>query len=119
MDDRETRKGMEASRVEAREDGIFSMLREFYTRRMLSVAIVVWGSAIIMLALAVLCAVQFFQSEETRYQVMYAALFVCFMQWAALPKVFAWQVLHNNRIKREIQRVEVRILDEIRTLKAG
>ena len=42
-------------------------------------------------------------------QIMFAVLFLCGVQMIALIKIFAWQMIHRNGIKREIKRLEIRI----------
>jgi len=40
---------------------------------------------------------------------MYAAGFVCFVHGISLIKIFAWQIIHRNGLRREIKRLEIRI----------
>jgi ABC-type spermidine/putrescine transport system permease subunit I len=96
---------------EAREDTLRSMISSFYSRKMLSTVILVWVSFLVCFALAVASAVLFFRADQTRDQILYAALFVCFMQWSTLTKIFAWQTIHKNSIKREIKRLEIRVAE--------
>lgn len=100
----------------AREDTIGSMLSEFYSRKMLSIAILVWVWAIVFCAGASVCAYLFFNADQTRDQIMYAALFVCLVLFIAFMKAFAWLMLARNSIKREIKRLELRIADLAQTL---
>lgn len=96
---------------DSREDTLRSMVSSFYSRKMLSTAIVVWASFLFCFGLAVASAVLFFRTDQIRYQLVYAALFVCFMQWSTLMKIFAWQTIHKNSIKREIKRLEIRVTE--------
>lgn len=91
------------------EDGLKQMVKDFYNRRMLSIVAVFWGSGLAFMAVAVWWAVAFFRAEATRDQIMYAAGFVVLMTWLGLLKVFAWQMIHRNSIKRELKRLELRI----------
>lgn len=118
MNDEEIRKmiGNTGAYDDSREDTLRSMLSDFYSRRMLSTAILVWANFLFFLALAVVSAVLFFKTDQTQYQIMYAALFVCFMQWSTLGKIFAWQVIHKNSLKREIVRLGIRLADISRKL---
>ena len=113
MNDEEIRKMIENTGTydDSREDTLRSMISDFYSRRMLSTAILVWVNFLLFLALAIVSAVLFFRTDRTQYQIMYAALFVCFMQWSTLGKIFAWQVIHKNSIKREIVRMGIRLAD--------
>ena len=100
----------------AQEDTIGSMITEFYSRKMLSVAILVWAWAIVFAAGAGGSAFMFFATDQTKAQIMYAALFVCLVLFIGLLKVFAWQMLARNSIKREIKRLELRIAELAQTL---
>jgi hypothetical protein len=94
---------------DVRENTVRSMLGDFYNRRMLSTAIFVWVWGLAVVVGAVFCAVRFLNTTETRYQIMFAAIFICCVQFLALTKIFAWQLIHRNGILREIKRLELRI----------
>jgi hypothetical protein len=96
---------------DAREDTIRSMLSEFYSRKMAATAVFVWAIGVIFLALAVYSAVAFFRTDQTKYQILYATIFITCFHAMGLMKIFAWQVLHRNSIKREIKRLELRIAE--------
>ena len=100
-----------------KEDTLWSMVRQFYNRKMLSVIILAWVYFIIVLALAVLSGIRFFESEQTKDQIMYAAIFVCCVQLVSLIKIFAWQVVHRSGIKQEMKRLELRIAELNETVK--
>ena len=100
-----------------KEDMLWSMIKQFYNRKMLSVIILGWVYFIIVLALAVLSGIRFFESEQTKDQIMYAAIFVCCVQLVSLIKVFAWQMIHRSGIKQEIKRLELRIAELNETVK--
>jgi hypothetical protein len=103
----------------SKETTLRSMLADFYNRKMLSTAIFIWVWGLAVIAGATYCAVQFFRNVETRDQIMYAALFVCCVQFLALTKVFAWQMIHRNGILREIKRLELRIVAAGETSKSA
>ena len=117
MDDEQIKKIIEDTYDSPREEGIMSMVGDFYNRKMLSTVILVWSMAVIFMAGAVYSAVKFFDTNDTRYQIMYAVLFMTFIQWVGAIKVFAWQMIHRNSIKREIKRLELRIAELNQTLK--
>jgi multisubunit Na+/H+ antiporter MnhG subunit len=96
---------------DAREDTIRSMLREFYSRRMAATSAFIWGVSVLFLAVAVYSAVAFFGAAETKTQILYATIFIAAFQAMGLMKIFAWQVLHKNSIKREIKRLELRLAE--------
>ena len=94
---------------EPKEDTLWSMAREFYSRKMLGVIIIVWTYGLIFIAGAVFSAIRFFDTEYTKFQIMYAAIFVCCIQFIVLMKIFSWQMIHRNSIKRAIRKLELRI----------
>jgi len=116
MNEEQMKKMIEDVYDDSKEDTLRSMLTEFYSRRMLSTAILVWANFLFFLILAVISAALFFQTDQTKYQIMYAAVFICFLQWSTLTKIFAWQVTHKNSIKREIKRLEIRVAELARTI---
>jgi hypothetical protein len=93
----------------SQEDTIRSMLSEFYSRKMTATAILVWGIGVLFLAAAVYSAVAFFRTAETGHQIMCATIFISSFFGVGLMKVFAWQMLHKNSIKREIKRLELQV----------
>ena len=96
---------------DTKEDTIWSMARDFYSRKMRSTAILVFIWCGTYATLAVFSAIQFFRADPTKFQIMYAAFFVCCIQLYAAAKVFSWQAGHKNSIKREIKRLELRIAE--------
>ena len=109
------KKMMEDAYDDEREDNIRSMLKDFYSKKMLSTAILVWAWALVFLAGAVYTGIQFFNTDQVRAQIMYAALFIVCTQGVSLMKIFAWEVIHRNSIKREIKRLELRIVEMAKT----
>jgi len=102
---------------DSKENGYRSMVNEFYSRKMLSTLIIVWGHFLIFLALAVVSGVLFFKSDQTKDQIMYAAFFICCIIISYQIKIFAWLKLQENSIKREIKRLELRIAELSETVK--
>jgi hypothetical protein len=96
---------------DARENTFRSMLADFYNRKMISTVLFVWVWGLAVVAGATYSAIQFFRNVEMRDQIMYAAIFICCVQFLALTKIFAWQLIHRNGILREIKRLELRIAE--------
>ena len=92
-------------------DTYWSMAKDFYNKKTFTIAIALWAFALIFLSGAVFSAVMFFTTDITQYHVMYAALFITFMLFFSMIKIFAWQMIHRNNIKREIKRLELRIAE--------
>ena len=100
----------------SREDSIRTMIGDFYNRRMLSTAVFIWIWGVIFMAGAIYSAVRFFGAEEVKSQILYATIFICLLNFVGILKVFAWQIIHRNGIKREIKRLEIRIAELAKSL---
>jgi hypothetical protein len=101
-----------------KEDSLLTMVKVFYSRKMRSIAIVVWVWALIFLGGSVFCGIRFFATTETRGQIMYAALFVCFFHGIGLMKIFAWSMIQRHSIRREIKRLELCFAELLETMKS-
>ncbi len=109
MSNETIKKILEDSYDESKEDSLVSIGKEFYSRKLLSTAILVWGLGLVFLALVAHSAVQFLRSDQTREQIMYATLFICGVNGVGLMKIFAWEMVHRQAIKREIKKLELRV----------
>ncbi|MBN2019254.1 MAG: hypothetical protein JW749_03405 [Sedimentisphaerales bacterium] len=119
MKDGQTEKTAENSQMfsDSKDGSLCSMLHDFYNKNMLSVVVLVWIWAIIFIAGAVYSGTRFFDADQTRDQVMFAAIFICCFQGVGLIKVFAWQMIHRNAVTRQIRRLELRIAERDQTIK--
>ncbi len=113
MDNEQIRKMIDDTYDNSREDTIRSMLSEFYSRKMAATAAFIWVIGALFLAASVYSAAQFFGTTETKYQILYATIFITAFNGIGLMKIFAWQMLHRNSIKREIKRLELRIAESL------
>ena len=96
MEDELIKKIIEDSYDVSKEDTIWSMVGDFYNRKMFSVIIFLWGWAIIFIVGAVYSGIKFFDAEQTKFQILYAVIFICCLQFIVLLKIFAWQFIHKN-----------------------
>ncbi|MBP7052972.1 MAG: hypothetical protein KBE65_18360 [Phycisphaerae bacterium] len=110
------RKILDDTYDDSREDSLRTMIGDLYSRKMLSTTVLIWFWAIVFLVAAGYAAMKFFETDETQSQIMYAALFVCLVQFIGLMKVFAWQMMARNSVKREIKRLELRIAELAKAL---
>jgi uncharacterized membrane protein YbjE (DUF340 family) len=117
MNEEEIKKIINGSYDDSKEDTIRSMASDFYSRKMLSTAILVWIWAIVFLVGAFYSAFKFFRTDETQLQIMYASIFVPCVVSVGFMKVFAWGMLHRHSIKREIKKLELRIAELNETVK--
>jgi ABC-type spermidine/putrescine transport system permease subunit I len=118
MSNEQIRKIIEDSYEESKEEGLRSIVRDFYSRKLLSSAILAWIVAIVFIGLAVYSAVHFFQTDQTRWQIVYAVLFIVGIHEFDVIRVFAWQMVHRHGLRRDIKRLELRVAELSETLKA-
>lgn len=119
MNDEEIKRMIEHTYDDKKEDTLRTTVKEFYHKKTQWTAV---GFAIycsVFYVLGIVSAVLFFYAEETKYQVMFAALFLFLMQRAALVKTIGWQVVNKQSVKREITRLEIRIAELNKSLKKG
>lgn len=107
MNNEELKKNINDNCDESKEDSIWSMARDFYGPKMRSTATLVWICAIIFFAAAAYFGTKFLQTDQTKSQIMYAALFVCCFNGICLMKVFAWMMIQRLAIKREIKKLKM------------
>ncbi len=96
---------------------LHAMMKDRYNRRLRTSAILFSVYCVFFYVLGIAGAVMFFQAEQTRYQIMYASVFVYFMQRAALVKTIGWQRLNKHSIAREIKGLEIRIAELSKAVK--
>jgi hypothetical protein len=96
---------------ETKEDTLLSMLKEFYGKKMRWIAINIWIWFIVFLIPLIFSIVKFFEAEQTKYLIMYAAVFICCFASIGFMKVLGWVMLTKHLISREIKRLELRIAE--------
>ena len=109
MNDEQKNKMVVETYDEAKDDTLRSMISEFYSMKMLSIVIFVWATGLIYIALAIFSGIRFLKTDQVKFQIMYAVIFICCVQFVVLLKIFSWQIIHKNSIKKEIKRLELRI----------
>ena len=117
MNEEDIKKIIDDTYDDSRENTLWSMMGDFYNRKMLSMVILVWGMGVTFMGVAIFSGVKFFGTGEIRYQIMYAVIFLTCIQWVGLLKIFAWQLIHRNSVKREIKRLELSIAEMSETVK--
>jgi len=89
MNDELIRKMVEDTYDNSRENGVLWMAGDFYNKKMWSFAIFVWAWAVVFFAGAAYTGMRFFQTDQTKYQIMYVSIFVLCVEGIALMKIFA------------------------------
>ncbi len=117
MNEKEIRKIIEDTYDDSREDTLLSMVGQLYSKKMFTSFIVHFVYSVPFFAGAIYCGIKFFDTDQSQYQLMYAAIFVCCVQGIIFSKAKYWQMLHKNNISREIKRLELRIAELSETVK--
>ena len=117
MNDEQMKKIIEDTYDDSKEDTLLSMVGQLYSRKMFSSFIAHAAYSSIFIALAIFCGVKYFRTNNLQFQIMYAAIFVCSVEFVILRKNIYWQMLHKNSISREIKKLELRIAELNQTVK--
>lgn len=116
MNDKQIQKMISDMYDDKQEDTIRGMVKDFYSRKNLSTALIVWIIGLIFAVPAVYCGIGLFRADNTQTQLIHATIFIVCIQNIALMKIFAWQMIHKNRTCREIKRLEIRIAELTQTM---
>ena len=117
MNEELIKKIIEDTYDDTKEDSLFSMVGQLYSRKMISSLIVHGVYSLPFIAGAIFCGIKFFKTGQTQFLIMYAAIFVCCIQVCIFSKSKYWQMLHKINISREIKRLELRIAELNETVK--
>jgi len=98
----------------SKEDTYLEIAREFFDRKNRTSVIIFFAHFFFFLALAILSGILFLITDRTKYQIMYAALFVCFVLISYLIKIFGCVMGSKNSIQRGIKKLEIRPLQSLR-----
>jgi hypothetical protein len=118
MSNEQIRKIIADSYDESKEEGLRSIVRDFYTRKQLSSAILAWVLAIVFIGLAIYSGIHFFRTDQTQWQIAYAALFIVGVHEFGMIRSFVWQMAHRQNLKRDLKRLELRVAELSEALKA-
>ena len=94
-----------------REEGVFRQMAGLYRGTMRWMAIVVTIESVVFLVLMILAAVQFFQTEQIRWQIFYATGVLLLGMLLVLIKMWGWMQMNRHALQREIKRLELRIVE--------
>ena len=117
MEDELIKKILEDTYDDSKEDNLLSMVGQLYSRKMFPSFIAHGAYSLPFIVLAIVCGFKFFATDQIQFQIMYAAIFVCCVEFVILRKNIYWQMLHKNSISREIKRLELRIAKLSETIK--
>lgn len=91
------------------EPSIFEMLLETFCGRRRWLIFLTLVIILVFFALAIFCAVRFFNAIETREMIMWAGASIFFISGVSMMKVWYWMELNKNALTREIKRLELQI----------
>jgi hypothetical protein len=118
MNEEEIKKIIEDTYDDSKEDSYRSMIRDAFTKNMRWVMIAVWVWFFIFMVPIIISVILFFETDQIKFQIMYAAIFICCTLSIGFLKVLAWVMLQRHSIKREIKRLELRIAELDQTVKS-
>ncbi|GAF69176.1 unnamed protein product, partial [marine sediment metagenome] len=94
-----------------REEGLFRQWAGVYRGKWWWMAIFATIESVACIVLIVLAAVEFFQTDDTKWQIFYATGILLMAMLLLLIKLWGWMQMNRNSIQREIKRLELRILE--------
>lgn len=103
---------------ESKEDTLRRWFRDAYSKRMRWVMVGVYLGYALCLIPAVFSVIAFFTTDDTRCQILCAAIFLFCSHWIGFMSVFGWVMMQRPRLNREIKRLELRIAETTEMIKA-
>jgi hypothetical protein len=94
-----------------REEGVFRQMAGIYQGKMRWMAILATIESVVFVVLIVLAAIEFFQADDTKWQIFYATSILLLGMLLLLVKLWGWMQMNRNAIQREIKRLELRMLE--------
>ncbi len=101
----------EASYDLDREEGVFRQMAGIFRGKMRWMAIVATIYSVVLPVLIVLAAIEFFQTDDTKWQIFYATGILLLAMLLLMVKLWGWMQMNRNSIQREIKRLELRMLE--------
>ena len=94
-----------------REEGLLRQWANIYRGKLRWWAVLFTVEGVIFTVLIVLAAIEFFQTDETKWQIFYATSVLLLALLLLLVKLWGWGQMNRYAIQREIKRLELRILE--------
>ena len=113
MNENEVRKILEDTRsVDMDQDETFrSMVSQSFRSSLRWIVIICWIYIFVFAALAIVSAAMFFRVETTRDMILYATAFLFCMGIVSGVKLWYWNFMNRNSLRREIKRLELTVLE--------
>lgn len=94
-----------------REEGVFRQMAGLFQGKMRWMAIAVTIESVVFVVLIVLAAMEFFRTDDTKWQIFYATGIVLLALLLVLVKLWGWMQMNRFALQREIKRLELRTLE--------
>lgn len=121
MNEEQIKKIIDDSYDESKEDSLFSIVgqhySQLYNKNMFPSMIIHFAYSFPFIAGVIFCGIKFFKTDQTQFQIMYATIFVCCIEFCIFSKAKYWQMIHRINVSREIKRLELRIAELSETVK--
>ncbi len=93
------------------EEGVFRQMAGVFRGKMRWMAICIMIECVVFMVLIVLAVDQFFEADDTKWQIFYATGIILMAMMLLLIKLWGWMQMNRNSIQREIKRLELRIVE--------
>jgi hypothetical protein len=93
------------------EEGVFRQWVGIFRGKMRWMAVLATVEAVVFSVLMVLGIIEFFQAEDTKWQIFYAAGVLLLALLLLLVKLWGWMQMNRYALQREIKRLELRVLE--------
>ena len=91
------------------QPGLIQMTLSVFRGQGMALNIMAYIIGIVFFVLMIIFAVQFFNVDTTRDQILYATLFMFCNGAVMAMKLWFWMVMNRNAVTREIKRLELQV----------
>ena len=95
----------------SQEETFRQMLAGTFRNQPRWMTLIAWVYILLFTAVAVVAAVQFFDAEAVRGQILWTTVFLVSGMIVMMLKMWFWMIMNRNRILREVKRLELRIAE--------
>ena len=91
------------------EPSVFEMIIDTFRGKHWWLTVLTFFWTLVFFVLAILSAVRFFKTDDSRDMMMWALAFIFCMMAVSMMKMWFWMEMNKNAITREIKRLELQI----------
>jgi hypothetical protein len=96
---------------EKNEFSLGTMLKDFYSRKMLPIIVVTWFWFLVVLGVGIWSGIRYYHATDPKELIFWAVIFLICVQMVALLKVFGYGIINRNAVNRRIDRLEKHIAE--------